>query len=87
MQVKALNRRAQEKYAEFVYAIDAVAEALSSVDAVIGRVATRAPAAGWTVANRAELRAMRVRAFEELDSLRGKAKEYESELVSREWRL
>lgn len=87
MQVRALNRRAQEKYAEFVYAMDMVAEALASVDAVIGRVATRAPAAGWTVATRAELRAMRVRVFGELDTLRSKAKEYEGELVSREWRL
>lgn len=87
MQIQAVNRRAMEKYREFVSAMDMVLESFDSLDAVIAKVDPKSAAGGWTVATQKELHGYRVRAFEELERLRTIAKKYEAELISREWRI
>lgn len=87
MQIEAVNRRARERYATFVTAMDLVLHALEETHKVIGRVGKKPTGPGWTVATRAELRGMHRTALEELGRLRTKTKKYEAELVSREWRL
>ena len=87
MQIQVVNRRAQERYGQFVSAMDLVLEALESVDKVIARVDDSFRPGGFTVATQAELVDYRRDAFEELDELRAMARKYEAELLSREWRL
>lgn len=87
MQVPALNRRAQQHYAEFVAALDMVAEQFDAIDALIDRVDDKKTPGGFTLPTQDELRGLRTRAFDELDRMRQAAKKYEAELVSRDWRL
>lgn len=87
MQIPAINRRAMDKYREFVAAMDMVLESFDSLDAVIARIEPKKAAGGWTVATKKELQGYRARAFDELERLRTIAKKYEAELVSREWRV
>ena len=87
MQIEPVNRRARARYGTFVAAMDMVVHALDETNKVIDRVQKKPAGPGWTVATKAELRGMRRTAFEELERLRRKAKKYEAELQSREWRL
>ncbi|MEC3975935.1 hypothetical protein [Amycolatopsis sp. H20-H5] len=86
MQVKALNRRAQQRYATFVTTLDLVADVLAQVDKLIGKVDDKA-AVGWTISSKDELIAYRTKAFDDLDRLRTLGKKHEAELVSRDWRF
>ncbi|MEV7097571.1 hypothetical protein AB0M80_32440 [Amycolatopsis sp. NPDC051045] len=87
MQIATLNRRAQERYATFVNNMDMVAEVLVEVDKLIDRYDEDAMAGSWTIATKDELKALRTKAFDELDRLRILGKKHEAELVSRDWRF
>jgi hypothetical protein len=87
MQIEIINRRARERYGQFVSAMDMALIALESCDPLIERADDKHKPAGYTVATQDELRAYRRATFDSLDDLRGKAKKYEAELVSRDWRL
>ncbi|EHR63188.1 hypothetical protein [Saccharomonospora cyanea] len=89
MQIEALNRRAQQKYATFVSAMDMVVEALEELDKFIDRIDdNKAEDGAWSVAaTQDELKGYRRKAVDELGRLRAKAKKYEAELVSRDWRV
>lgn len=87
MQIESINRRARERYASFVSAMDMVREALDNLTPLIAKVHARSGGTGWTVPTREELAGMKRTVGEELERLRSKTKKYEAELVSREWRL
>jgi len=87
MQIGAVNRRARQRYASFVTAMEMVRTALDEVNVLVLKVEKRPHSTGWTVSTRSELQAMRRNAIEELERLRKKTKRYEAELISREWRL
>lgn len=87
MQIEMVTRRARERYGQFVSALDMVLEALESVDTLIERMDDKHAPAGFTVATKDELWGQRRATFEALETLRGRAKKYEAELVSRDWRL
>lgn len=88
MQIEVLNRRAQQKYGTFVSAMDMVAEALEELDEFIDRIDDdKAEDGMWSVATQDELKSYRRKASDELGRLRAKAKKYEAELVSRDWRV
>lgn len=87
MQIESINRKARERYASFVSAMDMVREALDNLTPVIGKVRERKGGSGWTVPTREELAGLKRTVLEELERLRAKTKKYEAELVSREWRL
>jgi len=87
MQFAVINSRARARYGQFVSATDMVLQALESADKLIARVDDARHSGGFTVATQDELVGFRRTAFEALESLRGTAKTYEAELVSREWRL
>jgi adenylosuccinate synthase len=87
MQIEAVNRRARERYATFVTAMEMVMHALEETNTLIAKVGKKPGGFGWTVATKAELRGIRRGAFEELERLRTKTKKYEADLKSRDWRL
>lgn len=87
MQIGAVNRRAQQKYANFVAAMDMVMESLQTLKPLIDEVDDADNGGGWSVVTQDELAAYRQKAADELDRLRAIAKKYEAELVSRDWRL
>lgn len=87
MQIESVNRKARQKYASFVSAMDMVREALDNLTPVIAKVRKPSGDSGWTVPTREELAGLKRTATEELERLRSKSKKYEAELVSREWRL
>lgn len=87
MQVAAVNRRAQQRYQQFVSSMDLVLQALESLDSLISEVDPNQASGGWTVPTPDELRGYRQKAVDELERLREIAKKYEAELVSRDWRL
>ncbi|TLW92094.1 hypothetical protein FFT09_14530 [Saccharomonospora piscinae] len=88
MQIEALNRRAQQKYGTFVSAMDMVLDSLDELDTFIDRIEDgKADDGSWSVASRDELKGYRRKAVDELGRLRAKAKKYEAELVSRDWRV
>ena len=87
MQIESVNRKARQKYASFVSAMDMVREALDNLNPVIAKVRKPSGGSGWTVPTREELAGLKRTATEELERLRAKSKKYEAELVSREWRL
>lgn len=87
MQIATVNRRAQQRYGQFVSAMDLVLEALESLDGLIAEVDPKRAAGGWTVPTPEELSGHRQKATDELERLREIAKKYEAELISRDWRL
>jgi hypothetical protein len=87
MQVAAINKRAREKYATFVTAVDTLGGLFDELDKVIDKVDDDAAPGGFTIATRDDLKGYRRRAFEELDRLRTNAKKHEADLVSRDWRF
>lgn len=87
MQIGAINRRARQKYAVFVSAMDAVREALDGAHKLIAKAPKQPVSAKWTVSTREEMKGLGRNAVGELERLRKKSKRYEAELVSREWRL
>lgn len=87
MQIGAVNRRAQKRYATFVSAMDLVREMLDEANKLVAKMPKRPESPGWTVSTREELQGLRRNAIGELERLRKKSKTYEAELISREWRL
>ncbi|MTD53879.1 hypothetical protein [Amycolatopsis pithecellobii] len=87
MQINAVNRRARERYSAFVTSMDLVLEALDALNPLIEKVDDNHDSPGWTVATQDELTGYRMQATDELERLRASAKKWETELVSREWRI
>jgi hypothetical protein len=87
MQIEAMNRRARERYSTFVTSMDLVLQALEGLNQLIDKVDDKHTGSGWTVATQDELKGYRMQALDELQRLRVAAKKYETELVSREWRI
>ena len=87
MQIGVINRRARQKYAVFVGAMDAVREALDEARKLVGTVPKQPVSTKWTVSTREEMQGLERNAVGELERLRKKSKRYEAELISRDWRL
>ncbi len=88
MQIQVLNSRAQEKYGEFVHALNFAQEQLTELDKLIARMSERRlPPGTWRVATPEQLKAMYKTALADLEALQVQAKKYETELKSREWRV
>ncbi|SFJ41528.1 hypothetical protein SAMN05421835_105149 [Amycolatopsis sacchari] len=87
MQIQAVNRRAKERYSAFVTSMDLVLEAMDGLTPLIEKVDDRHEGPGWTVATQDELTGYRQQALDALERLRAAAKKYETELVSRDWRV
>ncbi|NKQ57582.1 hypothetical protein HFP15_32440 [Amycolatopsis sp. K13G38] len=87
MQIQAVNRRARERYSAFVMSMDLVLESLEGLTGLIEKVDDKHTGDGWTVATQEELKGYRMQATDALERLRTAAKKYETELVSREWRV
>ena len=87
MRSDVINHRARSRYGQFVSAMDMVLEALETVDPLIKRVDDKHAPNGFTLATTDELLGQRRATFDALETLRRRAKKYEAELVSRDWRL
>jgi hypothetical protein len=88
VQVQAVNRRAQQKYGEFVGAIDHVTEMFGPCEKLCNQMKQgRAAAGGWRMASPDELKRLLVKARRDLETLKDHAKRYEAELISRDWRI
>jgi hypothetical protein len=87
VQIEMVNRRARERYGQLVSAMDMVLEALETVDPLIQRVDDKHKPNGFTLATKDQLLGQRRATFDALGTLRARAKKYEAELVSRDWRL
>ncbi|MBP2474008.1 hypothetical protein JOF53_002880 [Crossiella equi] len=88
MQIQAINKRARERYGEFVGALDFAFVTLEELKKLIHKMDEReAPAGAWRITPPEELKRQYLRVLEHLSSLRNTGMAYESELVSREWRV
>jgi hypothetical protein len=87
MQISAVNRRARDRYSAFVTSMDLVLEAVDGLNGLIEKVDDKHTGPGWTVASQDELKGYRMQATDALERLRTAAKRYETELVSRDWRV
>lgn len=88
MPIQVLNARAQEKYGQFVAALDFVQEQLAELDKLITKMSERKlPPGTWRIATPEQLKALYKAAVADLETLQVQAKKYESELKSREWRV
>ncbi|MBB3051152.1 hypothetical protein FHS23_002175 [Prauserella isguenensis] len=82
-----MNKLAVQRYAQFVSAMDLVAEQFDELDKLIARVGKGTTESGFTVPTQGELKGLRAKAFGELDQMRMTAKKFEAELMSRPWKV
>ncbi|MFC0071917.1 hypothetical protein ACFFQW_49605 [Umezawaea endophytica] len=88
MPSQVLNARAQEKYGQFVSALNFVQEQLAELDKIIAKMSERRlPPGTWRIATPEQLKAMYKTSIADLEAIQVQAKKYESELKSREWRV
>lgn len=87
MEIPGANKRAMERYGQFVSALDLVAEQFDEIDKLIDRVGKGTTESGFTVPSREELKGLRAKAFGELEQMRATAKKFEAELVSKPWKV
>lgn len=89
MVVQAVNNHALRKYEAFTSALETVRLALEESDPVIAAMSESGPARaqGWKVPTKKEVLAARKAATDLLDRLRGKAKQYEEQLIANGWRV
>ncbi|MCO1577666.1 hypothetical protein M8C13_18070 [Crossiella sp. SN42] len=88
MQVAAINARARQRYGEFVQALDFAFEQLIELKKMIDKMRPRVRTQGaWRNATPDELKGMYKKACAELEELKAHAMTYESELISRDWRV
>jgi hypothetical protein len=87
VQVQAVNKQAQRKYAEFIGALDVVREVLGDAEKLIKKHDGEAADAAWSIPDKDELVAAQRKAVDDLQALRSNAKKYEKELISRTWRV
>jgi hypothetical protein len=87
MQIGAVNRRARQKYAAFVSAMDMVRSALDEAHKLVAKMPKQPVSGKWTASTREEMQGLERTAVGELERLRKKSKRYEAELISRDWRL
>lgn len=79
--------KAQEKYGNFVAAIDFVTEMLEPLEKLINQMKeNRAPAGSWRIASPEDLKKMLTKARTDLTALKDQAVKYETELTTREWK-
>lgn len=86
MQVQVVNRRALRKYREFVAALETVWMVLDDARKLADKVQAESRTS-WRVATGSELRGMVRASVEHVDTLQARARKYEAELVSRDWRI
>ena len=86
MQVQVVNRRALRKYREFVSALETVWMVLDDARKLTDKVESESKAS-WRVATGSELRGMVRASMAHVDALQSRARQYEAELVSRDWRI
>ncbi|MGO1050508.1 hypothetical protein [Crossiella sp. CA198] len=88
MQVAAVNAHARKRYGEFVQALDFAFEQLGELKKMIDKMRPRTRVQGaWRNATPDELKGMYKKACADLEALRAHAMQYESELISRDWRV
>lgn len=76
------------RYSVFRNAVNGVLDALEESSKLIGRMSDRrAPAGGWTIPSVDEVKDIHRHAMAALDELNQSAKKWESELLSRGWRV
>jgi uncharacterized protein YlxW (UPF0749 family) len=81
-----VNRRALRKYREFVGALETVWLVLDDAQRLADKV-TAESRTSWRAATGPELRGLVRNTQEHVDALQTRARKYEAELVSREWRV
>lgn len=86
MQVQVVNRRALRKYREFVAALETVWMVLDDARRLADKVQNESRTS-WRVATGPELRSMVRVSMDHVDALQVRARKYEAELVSRDWRI
>lgn len=85
MQIQVVNKRAQRKYAAFVFALDATDEAFEEARKLIKGLRSRTTS--YAVPDKDELSGALGKAERALGALHKSANKYEGELVSRNWRV
>lgn len=85
MDVLGTNRRARQKYQEFIGVLATVWMVLDESRKVIDRM-DDGVRPSWR-ASHDDVVSARRRALEQVDELQARARRYEAELVSRDWRL
>ena len=79
--------KAQEKYGQFVAAIDFVTDMLEPLETLINKMnENRAPAGAWRIASPEDLKKMLAKSRADLTALKDQAVKYETELTTREWK-
>ena len=86
--MSSANRRAEERYAQLVHAIDFVTEQFEPLEKLIARMRENpAPPGSWRVTPPDELRKLLVQVRRNLTVLKDRAARYETELKTREWKV
>ncbi|WP_158854413.1 hypothetical protein [Saccharothrix deserti] len=82
------NKRAEQRYANLVNAIDFVTEQFGPLDKLIATMRENpAPPGAWRVTPPDELRKLLVTVQQSLTNLKDRAVQYETELKTREWKV
>lgn len=84
MQLPGSSRRAAERYAELDFALGMVGAALEEAEALI-KMQHELPEWSYTIPSQEDLQAAFKRATGGVEGLRRNAREYEIDLVSRDW--
>ncbi|ACU35238.1 hypothetical protein [Actinosynnema mirum] len=89
MQVAAINRAAQQNYATFKAALVLLQETVDEqVRGLIAKVEDAdIPGTAWAVPSADELKSLCDKAVREIEQFSKDAKDYEAELISRNWRV
>lgn len=83
-----VGRRAEERYANLVNAIDFVTEQFGPLDKLIAKMRENpAPPGAWRVTPPDELRKLLGKVQQSLTNLKDRAVQYETELKTREWKV
>ncbi|MEU4448008.1 hypothetical protein AB0K14_18225 [Actinosynnema sp. NPDC050801] len=82
------NKRAEERYANLVNAIDFVTEQFGPLDKLIAKMKENpSPPGSWRVTPPDELKKLLATVQQSLTNLKDQAARYETELKTREWKV
>ncbi|WP_231905471.1 hypothetical protein [Saccharothrix espanaensis] len=82
------NKRAEQRYANLVNSIDMVTEQFEPLDKLIARMRDNpAPPGSWRVTPPEDLMKLLDQVKRNLTALKDKAVQYETELMTREWKV
>ncbi|MGO1057048.1 hypothetical protein [Crossiella sp. CA198] len=88
MQITVINEHARQKYGEYVGALDFAFGMLTELKKLIDKMdEQKTPAGAWQITPPEELKKQYLRVLDQLSALRNKSMKYESELISRNWRV